>query len=165
MDRHDGFGLLELIVVVALLALIAGLVLPMLDERGEDRNQVAALREAAALGRALRAFESDTGRPPAPSDDGWLAGPGPRPGIGALQATWHELTDLLVADPGVPHWRGPYVEGLGPDPWGRAYVVNSRAYRHADEYVWVLSAGPDGVVQTRGSKLVTDGDDVGVMVR
>jgi hypothetical protein len=54
---------------------------------------------------------------------------------------------------------------LAADPWGHAYVVARTAPGDADPDLWVLSAGPDGVLDTI---LPTDrpaGDDVGLPVR
>lgn len=49
----------------------------------------------------------------------------------------------LVADPGQPGWRGPYLNRLQPDPWGRPY-------RYADGAAipTLLSHGPDRALGT-----------------
>ncbi|MFQ5956639.1 MAG: type II secretion system protein GspG [Candidatus Brocadiales bacterium] len=49
-------------------------------------------------------------------------------------------------------WGGPYLDELGKDPWGNAYLVNAR-YLQPDQIrnlksVFVLSAGPDGEIDT-----------------
>jgi hypothetical protein len=52
---------------------------------------------------------------------------------------------------------------VGPDPWGNAYLVNIRNRRQA----WVISAGPDGILQTpltRGA-VQASGDDRIVPIR
>jgi hypothetical protein len=65
-----------------------------------------------------------------------LAGPGDRPLV--LDERWNSATSVPLArlDVATP-----------PDPWGNAYLVNVAA-RTSDGTVWVLSAGPDGIVQT-----------------
>jgi hypothetical protein len=49
------------------------------------------------------------------------------------------------------------------DPWGNAYIVNLAASREGNTAVWVLSAGPDGVIQTPfrqpGPGAAPSGDD------
>ncbi len=57
-------------------------------------------------------------------------------------------------------WNGPYLHGeIGPDPWGNRYVINVEflsvnlgGYEvngvQPKRAVWVLSAGPDGVIDT-----------------
>ena len=65
-----------------------------------------------------------------------LAGPGDRPVVN--DARWNSATSIPLARVGVP---------AQPDPWGNAYLVNIAALKSGGA-VWVLSAGPDGVVQT-----------------
>jgi hypothetical protein len=63
------------------------------------------------------------------------------------------------------------MSGLGvaadPDPWGNAYMVNVAT--SPDEAAWVLSAGPDGVIETPYSQRVdtaaVSGDDRAQRIR
>jgi type II secretory pathway pseudopilin PulG len=76
-----------------------------------------------------------------------LAGPGDRPVVPAGQGgpasndRWNSATSI------------PLARVLGgtmtvtSDPWGNAYLVNVAALETGGT-VWVLSAGPDGIVQT-----------------
>jgi len=54
---------------------------------------------------------------------------------------------------------------MAADPWGNGYVVNIGAA--AGRVVWLLSAGPDGVIQTPfdGSTAEPAGDDRGRRLR
>jgi hypothetical protein len=72
----------------------------------------------------------------APTDVAVLVGAGQLPR--ALDLLWRSgpASPLLVAG-----------EAIGPDPWGNAFVVNVAAARSGGA-VRVLSAGPDGVIQT-----------------
>ena len=69
-----------------------------------------------------------------------LAGPGDRPVVN--DERWNSATSVPLARvlPGVDL-------AAHPDPWGNAYLVNVAAISSAGT-VWVLSAGPDGIVQT-----------------
>lgn len=49
--------------------------------------------------------------------------------------------------------------GLTPDPWLRSIEVNIGA-RRADNIVWILSAGPNGIVETSFGGGPVIGDDV-----
>ncbi len=54
-------------------------------------------------------------------------------------------------------------EPVLPDPWGNCYVLSTRS----DE-VWVLSAGPNGIVETAWpatGRIVIGGDDIGARAR
>ncbi|MBI2187526.1 MAG: prepilin-type N-terminal cleavage/methylation domain-containing protein [Acidobacteria bacterium] len=77
-------------------------------------------------------------------------------------------------------WNGPYLYGgVAPDAWNHQYLVNiglisagsqveagDAATRYA---VWVISAGPDGVLETPPMQPMTtaeaSGDDIGVRVQ
>ncbi|MFO7653072.1 MAG: type II secretion system protein GspG [Candidatus Krumholzibacteriia bacterium] len=75
-----------------------------------------------------------------------------------------------------PGWNGPYLEQVPLDPWGRSYVVSVvpgggegvQGSEDAAEVVLVVSAGPDGVLQTALDVVPPDGacggDDVGLVV-
>src|SRR5437764_1254851 len=65
-----------------------------------------------------------------------LAGPGDRPVV--TDARWNSATSIPLERMGVR---------AQPDPWGNAYLVNIAALRSAGT-AWVLSAGPDGIIQT-----------------
>jgi hypothetical protein len=70
-------------------------------------------------------------------------------------------------------WRGPYLEKLSEDPWGNRYLVNIKNGSPSDtpaKVVWVLSAGPNGIIETKPNDLtdsgpVTGGDDTAVRIR
>lgn len=83
-------------------------------------------------------------------------------------------TQLVTNSPGYPttsaqgrpfNWRGPYLDA-GSDPWGYAYLVNIiNSKSGSADACFVLSAGPDGLVDTafnisETSSVVAAGDDI-----
>ena len=80
-----GFSLIELLVVIIILGLLAGLVGPRLFGRVGQSKQVAARAQIELFGAALDQYRLDVGAYP-PS------------GVG-LQA--------LVQNPNAPNWNGP----------------------------------------------------------
>jgi hypothetical protein len=50
-----------------------------------------------------------------------------------------------ATEPGARCWSGPYLEAIGPDPWGNPYRVSVDP---ASLLVTVTGAGPDGVFGT-----------------
>ena len=103
----QGFTLLELLVVMAIIALLGALIGPRLFERLEDSKVVTAQTQVRMLKTALDTMRLDLGRYP----------------------TAEEGLELLVRAPTEPklrlRWRGPYLEGEVPlDPWSNPYKYN-----------------------------------------
>jgi type II secretory pathway pseudopilin PulG len=105
----------------------------MLLNRRVDAADVSTRAIAARLKAAL-----DAGSAAIPAGTEVLAGPGDRPLV-AGDDRWNSATSIPLARflPGT----------IAPDPWGNAYLVNI-AQLKSGGVVWVLSAGPDGIVQT-----------------
>ncbi|HKY07146.1 MAG TPA: type II secretion system major pseudopilin GspG [Candidatus Binatia bacterium] len=100
-----GFTLIELIVVVAIIGLLAGLVVPQFIRQEEKATAKAVKAQIELLGTALDTFRLDVGRYPS-SQEG-------------LQA-------LTQRPGGVDRWDGPYLKKEVPsDPWGKPYVYKS----------------------------------------
>ena len=100
--KHRGFSLIELLVVLAILGLLAGLVGPqVLKFLGSSKTKTAKL-QIEDLGAALDLYRLEVGRYPS-SSEGLVA---------------------LVAQPsGASNWNGPYLKkkDIPKDPWGFDY--------------------------------------------
>ncbi len=117
-SSNSGFSLIELLVVLIILGLIAGLVVPNIMQRGEDAKLRAADAEVQRLSMAVDEFYLDNGRPP------------------------EELRELIEKPGNATNWNGPYVNDSNlKDPWDNAYQ-----YRYPGEHrsfdIW--SHGADG---------------------
>jgi general secretion pathway protein G len=99
--RRQGFTLLELLVVLLIIALLAGYVGPKLfGEVGKARSKTAA-SQMKGIGSALDRYRLDTGHYPA-GDAG--------------------LAALMTNQGNTPGWDGPYMSSAIPnDPWGKPY--------------------------------------------
>ncbi|HES75579.1 MAG TPA: type II secretion system protein GspG [bacterium] len=119
---NHGFTLVELLVVLAILGLLAGLVGPMvLNQLGGAKSKTAKI-QIKDFEQALDIYKLDVGRVPSAQE--------------GLKA--------LVERPGnVSGWNGPYLKKseLPKDPWGRDYVYTVPG-KHGE--VDIISLGADG---------------------
>jgi general secretion pathway protein G len=96
-----GFTLVELLVVLAIMAMLAGLVAPRVMEYFGRAKVDTAKLQVENIAAAMELHRLDVGRYPSAQE--------------GLQA--------LVAPSGAPRWQGPYLQGgtVPLDPWGRPY--------------------------------------------
>jgi general secretion pathway protein G len=100
--KYSGFTLLELLVVMVIIGLLAGIVAPRYFSQVGKSRVKAARAQIDSLDKALEQFRIDTGR---------------------LPTTEEGLAALNSAPPGMTGWEGPYLKrALPPDPWGHPYV-------------------------------------------
>jgi len=105
---QSGFTLIEIMVVVAILAILGAAVVPRIMDRPEEARRVRAKTDMSSLGAALELYKLDNFSVPS-TDQG-------------LQALVEEPT----GDPEPVNWKqGGYVQKLTKDPWGRDYVYIS----------------------------------------
>lgn len=120
-----GFTLVELLVVLAILGLLAGLVGPQVMKfLGSSKTKTAAL-QIEDLSATLDLYRLEVGRYPSTS----------------------EGLEALVSDPGnAPNWNGPYLRKtqVPDDPWGNDYQYRSPG-QHGPYDIWSLGAdGQEG---------------------
>lgn len=107
MRRGAGFTLIELMIVVIILASLAGMVLPRILDRADDAKSNIARGELASLVTALKFYKLDLGAFPT-NEQG-------------LDALMREPSSGSQSGPGGGRWKGPYLEKAPRDPWGRPY--------------------------------------------
>lgn len=123
--RRSGFTLIELLLVMAIIAVLAGILAPRLSGSRAKADKTKAIAEITSMKTALQAFNVDMGQFPAKLDD-------------------------LIVKPNVEaghEWNGPYLDAkaVPMDPWGRPYFYQTPGSDGADFDLY--SNGPDG--QTR----------------
>jgi general secretion pathway protein G len=120
--RHArGFTLLELLVVVVIIGLLAGIVVPRYFDTLEKSKSKIVHAQLDSFEKALEQYRLD---------------------VGKLPTNEQGLDSLLTAPAGVSNWQGPYLKkAVPPDPWGHPYVYKlSATGGEAD----VISYGSDG---------------------
>lgn len=125
LRSHGGFTLLEMLVVLVILGLLAGLIGPQLFGRVGEAKATTARTQMELLGVALDSYRLDNGNYP---------------------VTAQGLDALMVRpsrQPAPMNWRGPYLRKAVPvDPWGKPYVYQAPS-RGAEGYE-LRSLGRDG---------------------
>lgn len=157
----------RLLLTVGLIAALATTVVPVLSADREDILRDDALEDCSRIAAALRQFSADTGLMPSDLEAGigdlHLVGPGLVPGGIADDAVRDDLLDMCLTRTDLADtsstWNGPYMMSLREDPWDRAYVVTPST---EGDSPWILSAGPNGVIETDRLSRTIRGDDVGV---
>lgn len=121
LHRQQGFTLLELLVVLVVLGLLAGLVAPKyFNQLGKSEAKVARA-QIEGLSKALDLYRLE---------------------IGHYPSTEQGLVALTAAPTDETRWAGPYLQKAVPqDPWGRNYIYHSPG-EHGDYDL--LSMGKDG---------------------
>lgn len=116
-----GFTLLELLVVIVIIGLLAGLVAPRYFDQVSKSNTKIARAQIDSLEKALDQFRLD---------------------VGAYPTTDQGLAALNTRPQGLERWSGPYLKkNVPPDPWGAPYLYKSPG-EHGDYDL--LSYGSDG---------------------
>ncbi len=122
-----GFTLIELMVVIVILGILAGLIIPRIMGRPEEAKQLKAKIQIESLETALKLYKLDNGT--YPDTEQGLQALVEKPESGLLPKKWRE---------------GGYLEKgrLPKDPWGNDFVYLSPGVH--DDYD-ITSFGADGV--------------------
>ena len=121
LDSRSGFTLVEVLLVVAILGILAGVVVGNFKNHGAKSRERATRASIASIGTQIAVFQIDMGRYP-------------------------KSLDELVSDPGSSSWNGPYVMGgvaAMADAWGTpfSYKVDGGTFK-------IISAGTDATTGT-----------------
>jgi len=107
MKKEKGFTLIELMVVIVILGILAGLIIPRIMGRPDEARRAKARIQMESLETALKLYKLDNGFYPT-TDQGLKA-----------------LVEIPTTNPIPSRWRqGGYLEGrkVPKDPWGNEFV-------------------------------------------
>ena len=122
--REGGFTLIELMVVLAILAILATAILPNIVGKRERAAQTKAQTDIVMIESLLDQFYLDLGRYPTSEE-----------GLRILYFAPEEETEK---------WKGPYSKKPIPnDPWGNPYIYECPGMHTSQPYE-VASFGRDG---------------------
>jgi general secretion pathway protein G len=124
LRREAGFTFIEIMVVIAILALLAGLIVPKIMGRTDDAKRTAAKVQIRNLENALNLYKLDSGS--FPSTEQGLKALVEKPIVGVVPKKWRA---------------GGYLSKVPDDPWGTPYRYVSPSPRGDYE---IVSYGTDG---------------------
>ncbi|MFQ5881986.1 MAG: type II secretion system protein GspG [Candidatus Methylomirabilales bacterium] len=197
MNRQQGgLSLIELIVVLAALAILLALLLPVIVGLPGEADEAKARKGARSIGEAIHNLNKDLAKwpifsssvpdlTPANATLERLFSAGKVPGVSGAPGTadWiaagnsddldnHLQFNILIAGSSYPTtgefaWRGPYLTETPTDPWGNQFIINVKWLQPGatEHVVWVLSAGPNRIIETTFSQSSLAGDDIGFRLR
>lgn len=119
--QERGFSLLELLVVLVIIGLLAGVVAPSLFKNVDESERTTARAQIDALGKAVDQYRLDNR---------------------AWPAAQQGLVALIQRPADAQNWKGPYLRKAVPlDPWGQPYQYRTPGEHNADYDIY--SFGPD----------------------
>lgn len=123
-NPRSGFSLVEMLIVIALIAIIGTLLIGRIGNLfGSSQEDVARQFVQNSLTAPLLKYRID---------------------VGSYPSTEEGIAALLNAPAGKANrWRGPYIDRIPEDPWGNPYQYRFPGTHNRDGYdLW--SFGPDG---------------------
>ena len=124
IKKDRGFTLIEIMVVLIIIGLLAGIVVTRLMGRTEEAKRIKTAVQIKNLQSSLDLYKLDSGV--YPSTDQGLQALVEKPAVGEMPNNWKE---------------GGYIDKIPKDPWGSNYVYISPGI-HGDYDLY--SYGADG---------------------
>ena len=195
VKARGGFTLIELILVVAVVAILAAILVPTVFSILDDSAITKGKADVKAIAGALVKFRDDTGVFPTRDADvlngevnllysgtvaPLIAAFSPSPGA-AFDCTTAANCDTFqfpfitnagtnaYSTSGKKFWRGPYLSENATDEFDTPYIVYVRRLRLVGgvttERAWVVFAGPNKQYNTTPGSTSAQGDDFVFLIR
>jgi len=195
VKARGGFTLIELILVVAVVAILAAILVPTVFSILDDSAITKGKADVKAIAGALVKFRDDTGVFPTRDADvlngevnllysgtvaPLIAAFSPSPGA-AFDCTTAANCDTFqfpfitnagtnaYSTSGKKFWRGPYLSENATDEFDTPYIVYVRRLRLAGgvttERSWIVFAGPNKAYETTPGSTSAQGDDFVFLIR
>lgn len=176
--QQRGFTLIEVIVVAAIIGILAGVLVPLIFKEIDEAKNARAAADVRSISNAILILRKDTGQ--------WPVSTSCVPGttllyggvtIPPLAGAGWDITNSVKFDARLGSdgancwgstWKGPYMATVNADPWGNAYVTNADAMLATGTPIWIMSAGPNGTIETASNAAQIDpatSDDIGLRIR
>jgi general secretion pathway protein G len=180
LKRNAGFTLIEVIVVAGIIAILAGILVPLILKEIDESRITRAVADTKSISTAMIVFKKDTAQWPVMDENcepnvTFLSGAGNLPsglpesgfdtGVASSYDS-HFSTD--VNECYAPTWKGPYMAMVTADPWGDTYITNANSFAvegQPVQPVWIISAGPNKRIDTAANSTTLQGDDIGLRMK
>jgi len=125
LRREKGFTLVELVVVMTIIAILAGAIALQISNRVQDAKRARAKHDIENMKTALELYKADNGDYP----------------------TTQQGLAALVQKPSSPplpaNWDSRYIDKVGMDPWGGEYIYRCPGQDNPDGFD-LICYGKDG---------------------
>ncbi len=185
--NEKGFTLIEVIVVAGIIAILAGILVPLIFKEIDESKITRASADIRSISSAMMVLRKDTGQ--------WsvmdancgrtielVTGGGNDPvgldDTGFSSNARNLFSDHLSSNSNgcYNNWNGPYMAIVSKDPWGNSYLLNTGNFLvpavppAPAPSVWLISAGPNGTIDTQANATdlcngATPCDDIGVRIQ
>ena len=125
--KRSGFTLVEIMVVVVIIGLLAGIVGPLIMTRLEEARRTTARTQIKAFESALEMYRMRIGRYPTTQQ--------------GLEALVRRPTSAPVP---TNYPAEGYMKEIPLDPWGNQYIYRSPGQRHAYDIISTGRTGEEG---------------------
>ncbi len=184
LKGKKGFTLIEVIVILAVIAILAAVLTPMIIGYISDARKSAAESDVKTIATAVQAFNRDmkdwpiwaagTARTSAATKYDALQSTDGNTPTGTIPSNIDDIDNHLVTNvqayptTGRSKWIGPYLETVKQDPWGNKYYIDVKGLQPANVggfmVGWAASAGPNKELETSfgqaGPSITIGGDDI-----
>lgn len=103
IKTQSGFSFVELVVVIAIMAVLGAIAIPTYMSFAAGAKVSAAEETVRVLENSLMQYNLD---------------------VGTYPRALKELVERPTDESRKARWRGPYIKQLKPDPWGNDYVYH-----------------------------------------
>ncbi|MDQ7824192.1 MAG: type II secretion system major pseudopilin GspG [Candidatus Eremiobacteraeota bacterium] len=134
-----GFTFLEIMVVVAILAILAGLIIPRFVGRAEEARRTKAIVQMREIMKALELYKLDNGNYPT-TEQGLIALV-EQPTSEPLPKKWRQYVDKVPVDP----WKNNFIYVCPGADHGRKNDPNREKVEGKYGYYDLMCYGQDGV--------------------
>lgn len=129
MKAQSGFSFLELVVVIAIMAVLGAIAIPTYMAFANKARKGSAAENIRVMKNAVMQYNLDVGSNP---------------------RALNELVERPTDDARKARWHGPYIESLQPDPWGNDYVYRlTPGQKNPYELYSMGSSGDEGEKEER----------------